>query len=460
MPLTPKQMEGLARLRALLARGNGELAEFLREQHPADLAEILEELTEQERTAVFRLLDDERAAEVLGELDVETQAEVVRALGKEKAGDIIEEMSTDDAADLLAELSPDQRGQILGEMAAEDAADVRELLHYAPETAGGRMTTDFVSLREDMTAQEAIEHLRREAPDAESIYYVYVLDNHDHLVGVISLRELIIAPPDALIRDVMRRKVVAVYYDQDQEEVARVVSKYNLLAVPVVDHEGRMLGMVTVDDVIDVLEEEATEDVLRLGATGAPAPEAEERGFAASVWALIRPRLPWLVTLLFLEMGTSVITDFFQRFVDDATASMLALFTVVMAGESGNAATQSLAVVVRGLATGEIRPGEMARVVLRESAAGLTVGAICGAVIGVAAAFMTRAPHVGLTVGLAMLVNLFVAKTLGGLFPVVINRLGIDPAVASGPFITTMTDNLSVFFFYGLAALLLRALAG
>lgn len=458
LPLTQQQLEGLAKLRDLLDRDPGRLTAFLREQLAADLAEWLEELNEAERTAVFRLLDSEQAAEVLGELDLDTQADLVAALGKEKAGDIIEEMPSDEAADLLAELTPEEQGQILGELEAENAAEVRELLTFDPDTAGGLMTTDFITLREDMTAEQAIAHLRKVGPDAETIYYVYVVNGGGQLVGVISLRDLIVAPPQTRIREVMRTRVISVRADQDQEEVAKLVSKYNLLAVPVVDDQQRILGVVTVDDVLDVMEEEATEDVLRMGAAGAPVEEEEKASFLSAVWAIARPRLPWLVSLLFLEMGSGVIASFFHNFVSETTAALLALFTVVMAGESGNAATQSLAVVVRGLATGEIRQKEMLRVVAREAATGLIVGAVCGLVLMVTAALWHQSWTFGAAVGLALLANLFLAKLLGGLFPLVINRLGIDPAVASGPLITTLTDNTSMLVYYGTAALLLAKL--
>lgn len=443
------------RLRRLLAERSAELGPFLREQHPADLAEWLEELTEEERTAVFELLDPEQAAVVLGELELETQADLVTALGKDRAGDIIEEMPADEAVDLLAELTPEEQGQILAKMEAEDAADVRELLEYDPETAGGIMTTEYITVQEEMTAQQAIEHLRQVGPDAETIYYVYVINGGEKLVGVMSLRDLIVARPETLVREIMRTKVVSVYADQDQEEVARIVSKYNLLAVPVTDRAGRLLGVVTVDDVIDVLEEEATEDALRMSAV---TPDDEDPGatdFRANIWRLAKPRLPWLVALLFLELASGKVIDHFQSGFTPATLTLLTIFITTMAGEAGNAATQALAVVVRSLATGEISTGDILRVVWRELRVGVTVGAICGLVLFTLAFAWHRDLHLGLTVGLAIAVNIPVAKILGAFFPIVITRMGIDPAVASGPFITTVTDVTSMLTYFGIATYML-----
>lgn len=452
--MKPDQVKALSRLKDLLQRGGADLAAFLKDQHPADLAEMLQELPEERRVAVIRLLDEEAAALVIGEMELEAQASLMRVLGRSEAGHILEEMSADDVADLLAELTPEQAGQLLGEMGPEDAEDVRDLLEYDPESAGGIMTTEFVSFGEGVTAQAAIDHLRREAPDAETIYYLYVVDEDGRLTGVLSLRELIVAPPDKPLRDIMRRKVLAVRAGEDQEQVARIVSKYDLLAVPVVDADNRLLGVVTVDDAIDVLEEEATEDLYQLGATALPEREIP-RGVAAAVWELAKPRLPWLVSLLFLELGSSYIVGTFSGLVTPALAAALAVFTIVMAGESGNAATQALAVVVRGIATGEIREEDLPMVVFREGLVGLLVGAVTGLLLFGLSLAISRDMRFAAAVGLALSLNLFIAKVLGGLFPVVIHRLGIDPAVASGPFITTLTDNTSMLVYYGMAAWIL-----
>lgn len=453
--MTQQQREGLEYLRSLLAGDPADLKAYLTEQHPADLAEWLEELTDEQRETLFGLLDPEQAAVILGELDLETQADLVTALDREKAGDIIEEMATDEAADLLAELTPEEQGQILGELAEEDAADVRELLEHDPETAGGLMTTDYITLRADMTMQAALEHLREVGPDAETIYYVYVVDEGERLVGVMSLRDLIVSPTDRHVRDAMRKKILSVYVDEDQEEVARQVSKYNLLAIPVVDRQERLVGVITVDDVIDVLEEEATEDALRMSAV---TPDTEDPGatdFGANIWRLVRPRLPWLVALLFLEIVSGKVVEHFQNGMPAGTLTLLTIFITTMAGESGNAATQALAVVVRSLATGEIGTKDVLKVVWRELRVGVTAGIICGVVLAALALVMKGSVPLAMVVGIAIAINIPVAKIMGAFFPIVITRLGVDPAVASGPFITTVTDVTSMLTYFGIATLIL-----
>ncbi|HWI63164.1 MAG TPA: magnesium transporter [Symbiobacteriaceae bacterium] len=453
--MTQKQLEGLTQLRELLGNDPETLKAFLNEQHEADVAEWLEELTDEEREMIFGLMEAERAAEVLGELELETQADLITELDPEKAGDILDEMPTDEAADLLAELTPEEQGEILSEMEAEEAADVRELMEHESDTAGGIMTTDFITVFQEMTAQEAIEHLRDVGPDAETIYYVYVVDDRERLMGVLSLRDLIVAPPYRSVREIMRTKVLSVRVDEDQEEVAKIVSKYDLMAIPVVDQQDRLVGVITVDDVLDVMEEEATEDALRMSAV---TPDEEDPGatdFGANIWKLVKPRLPWLIALLFLEVVSGKVVEHFQANIPAATLVLLTIFITTMAGEAGNAATQALAVVVRSLATGEIETKDIFRVVWRELRVGVTAGIICGIVLAGIAFFMKGSLALALVVGLAIAINIPVAKIMGAFFPILITRLGIDPAVASGPFITTVTDVTSMLTYFGIATLIL-----
>lgn len=444
--MSPEFQAAAQRLSELLSQGSAELAGYLQEQHPADVAEWLEELPPERRVTVLRLLGTEQAALVLGELDLDTQAELVQALGQEATGDILEEMSDDEAADLLGELSPEHAGRLLGEMGAEDAADVRELLTYESDTAGGLMTTDYVAVKANWTAEKTIVELRRLAPDAETAYYVYAVDEVGVLVGVLSLRELIVAPPATPISTIMRSRMVKVLASDDQEEVARTVSKYNLMAVPVVDESGVLLGIITADDVIDVLEEEATEDIYRFASSSAAEAKA---GPLAGIWLAVRSRLPWLVMLLFLEMIAGTVVEQYAELLK--TMTVLAFFIPVMAGEAGNAATQSIAVVVRGLATGDIVPSEAIRVVWRELRVGTVVGLACGVTLFAAAWIWQGDVQVAAITGIALTLVLPVAKLLGALFPMLIHRIGLDPAVASGPFITTLTDVLSMLTYFGVA---------
>ncbi len=314
------------------------------------------------------------------------------------------------------------------------------------------MTTEYVSVMEDFTAEEAIATLRKIAPDAETIYYVFVVNTHNQLVGVISLRELIVAAPTTLIRDVMHRKVVSVPVDMDQEEVARIVSKYNFLAVPVIDDQQHLLGIVTVDDVIDVIHEEVTEDIFRLA--GAPGEEEDEED--TSVWKIatsLKARLPWLfVTML----GGLVSGQILSHFSDQINAVVaLAFFIPLLTGMGGNVGTQSSTVTVRGIATGQIKGKGAWKIVCREALVGLMIGLVLGVFVGVVASWWQDKPMLGLVVGLAMAGNMLTAAAMGAFVPLTFRKLGIDPAVASAPFISTAIDITGLLIYSTLATLLI-----
>lgn len=433
------------------------LAILLEEVQPYDLAVALHHLPEEHSLRVLTALEPAVAAETLEHLEYAEQYRFLHHMEETAARRILEEMSSDDVADLVGALHPRQEQEMLKLLPRELADTIRNLAEYPEHTAGGRMTVDYVQVRQQMTAEQILAHLRKVGREADTIQYIYVVDSAGRLTGVCSLLEVIVADPGENVSEFMNHSPISVPAAMDQEEVAEIVSNYDFNAVPVVSPDNRMLGIVTVDDVIDVLQEEATEDVLRMGATDVP-DDVDEKTFLQSVWALAKPRLPWLISLLFLEMGSSFIVGWFSDLVTPTVATMLALFTVVMSGETGNAATQSLAVVVRGLATGEIEQKDMPRIVLREMLVGVVVGVIVGLTLMLTGWVWQHDLRFGFAVGLALAVNLVVAKTLGGLFPVVIQRIGIDPAVASGPFITTLTDNTSVFVYYGIAAVVLRNL--
>ncbi len=435
----------------LQQRREDELRTLLAPLHPADLAEILEELEDEQRSSIMHLLTEEAAADAIAEMEPEDQASILTALSEERAQEILEEMSADDVADLVGELDPRQAGQILKLMDAEDATDVRELLGFRSDTAGGIMTTEYISVHAAVTADEAINEMRRAAPSAETAYYVYVINAKEQLVGVLSLRELIIAPPNALVREIMRTSVVSVHVNEDQEEVARVVKKYNLLAVPVVDDQDVLRGIITVDDVIDVLEEEATEDLYRAGGIGEAEQELDLEG---GIWPSVKSRLPWLMGLLFLSLVSGKVIEHFNPLMNNVTA--LTVFITTMAGGAGNAATQALTVVVRGLATGEVDMEHFWNIVWREARIGLTIGLICGVVLGATATLWHGSVWIGLIVGLAISINLMLAKAAGSIVPVLIQKIGLDPAVASGPFIATVTDTTSMLVYFSIATVVVR----
>ena len=286
----------LKELRTFIAENKvDQVRDKLERFQAADIAELLEELEQQERQWIISHLDNETAALAINELDPELGSELLKHLNEKRAVEILEEMSSDDAADLLSEMPDHDQNRYLRLLQTEDQQDVRELMTYPEDTAGGLMTTEYVAIREDITVDKAIEVLRETAPDAETVYYIYVINLQNQLVGVISLRELIIASPQSIIRDIARRNIVSVPVDMDQEEVARIVSKYNFLAVPVVDHDGSLLGIITVDDVIDVIHEEASEDIYRLAGAPGEDEEEEEVEFFPRIKASLKARLPWLI---------------------------------------------------------------------------------------------------------------------------------------------------------------------
>lgn len=425
------------------------LRRCLQEFHAADIAEMMDTVNIAQGIKVLRVMESGKAAAALMEIDRDMIPRLLEGLGRKRTAEIFTEMFTDDAADLVGKLPLDQQQTILDLMHARDAKTVRQLLQYGKETAGGIMTTEYVVIPQDITAAQAIETLRFIAPDAETVYYVYVVNGSNQLVGIISLRELIVSSPGSLIKDIMRTNVISVHVRTDQEEVARQVAKYDFLAIPVVNDYTELLGIVTVDDVLDVIEEEATEDIMLMTASM----DSEGQEFDAGALQRAARRLPWLVILMFGSLLAGNVIAGFSSTLEQVTA--LAFFITVMAGGPGNVATQSLAVVVRGLATGQVDPGKVFSVIFKEVRVGVLVGAVCGTVLAMIGYVWRRSPELGLVVGAALALSMIMATVLGSLVPLVINRMGIDPALASGPFITTLMDVISMLIYFSLASIIL-----
>ena len=427
----------------------GDLKQFLlraEKTEPADLGDVLASLDDQERLAVVKQLPPRLSGRALLEMPDETQAEeTLVALESETAGEIVEELPDDEAADLVGALDPADQQRILAEV--EDRADVETLLRYDPETAGGIMTAQVVSVREDSTAAEAIDALRRQAEEVEDFPHVFVVDSDRKLVGVLPLKGLVMSPADRPVREFMENADVRVAPEEDQEEVARLIKRYDVAGVPVVDAAGRLLGQVTFDDVIDVVEEEQTEDMLRFGGVSAD----EELG--ARWTTAVRSRLPWLfVNLLTAFMAGAVV----YLFKDTVTRTVaLAVWMPIIAGMGGNAGTQALAVTVRRLALGLIPADRFLRVVGKEILVGLVNGLAIGVTVSVVAVAMGGGPELGLVVFLAMAGNLFVAGFAGAFIPILLERFKVDPAIASSIFVTTFTDVCGFLLLLGLAGTLL-----
>lgn len=428
-----------------------ELLEKVVDFHPADIAEILLDFDEQEQKYLFKLLPHDFAAEVLNEVDGDTFTSILRNLTEEKTTEILDEMSLDDVADILGELSESEQTKIIEFFDHEDATDIRDLMQYSEDTAGGIMTTEFISVREDMTINQAIDELRSMEKEAETIYYVYVTDYIGALVGVLSLREIIMSSPNVFVSEVMQSNIIYVNVNIDQEEVAKMVAKYDLLAIPVVDNDTILQGIITVDDILDVIEEEATEDIFRIAGTGEI--EYDESDSTANhLVASVKSRLPWLMITLLGSFITGAVISGFEGQISSNTA--LVKFMPALTGMGGNIGTQSSTLTVRGIATGKINTKEISKILLRESLVGVLIGIICGISIGLVAGFVFKQPQLGPVVGIAMIANMLTASTIGTLAPLVFKNIGIDPAVASAPFISTTIDITGNMIYFSLVKIL------
>jgi magnesium transporter len=428
---------------------NGEIPVFVRRAHdfePADLADVLAALDEDERIAVVQALPPELSSQALAELPEDAHAEqTLAALSPERAAEIVEELEDDDAAGILRELEPETQEAILQEV--EDRAEVERLLKYEEETAGGRMTTHLVTVRDSATTAEALEAIRRQSEEVEDFYQVFVVDDDRRLVGILPFKSLVVSRPDRRIREFMEPADISVKPDLDQEEVARVMARYNLPSVAVVDDTGRLLGRVTFDDVIDVVEAETTEDLLKFGGVSA------DEELAAAWTDSVRSRLPWLYVNLLTAFLAGGVVYYFQDTLQRTV--LLAVWMPIIAGMGGNAGTQALAVTVRRLALGLIPEHRLLGVVGKEVLVGVTNGLAVGVVVGLVASLVGEQTMLGLVVFLAMTVNLLVAGFAGAFIPIVLERLGVDPAIASSIFVTTFTDTFGFLLLLGLAGWLL-----
>ncbi len=413
---------------------------------PADLGEILAALDDDERLRLVRLLPTELSSHALVEMPGDAHAEdMLAALEPEHAAEIVEALDDDDAADILGELDADQQERILAEV--EDRSGVDRLLRYDEETAGGRMTTHVVTVTDTDTVGLALEAVRRQGENLDDVMEIFVIDSARRLVGTLSFKRLVLTAPEVLVRDRMEIATAQVGPEVDQEEVARVLSRYNLPSIPVVDNSGRLLGRITYDDVIDVAEEEATEDLLRFGGVS---PDEELGGRWSSA---VRSRLPWLYVNLLTAFLAATVVYLFKDTIE--RMAILAVWMPIVAGMGGNAGTQALAVTVRRLSLGHVPVTRLREVINKEMLVGVFNGAAIGLAIAAVAVLVGESWRLGLVVFLAMSLNLFVAGFAGSFVPVMLERLGIDPAVASSIFVTTFTDVCGFGLLLGLATLFL-----
>jgi len=433
----------------------GPLHDFLKSLRAGDISEAMKSLDEDERKTVFGLLGVENASGLFHEVDIPLISRILQDWDNARLAKILDITAPDDGADVLEILPHKKREKVLRSMDKKKAKEIQKLLSYDEKTAGGIMTTDFVTLSQDLKAREALEYIRKNV-NIETIHHLYVIDRDERLVGVLPLRRLIAISPereDIVLKDIMTANVIATNINTDQEEIAKLVAQHNLLALPVIDEERRMVGRITVDDVIDVVQQEANEDFYKMAGA------LWEAGYLdKTIFTKARMRLPWLLACLLGGVITGGVITFFREAISQVV--VLACFIPVIMGMGGNVGIQSSTIIIRGIATGHIDIHVIRKFLFKEVSVGLILGLICGLGIGIAARFWPNAkPLLGLVVGIAMFIALTVAATFGALLPALFKRLNIDPAVAAGPFITTVIDVAAIAVYLGLATMLLTLLA-
>ena len=436
--------------RLLRRQAKTNLIKLTRKTHPADLATVFRHFTDEEQIEIFTLMNEnEHTAEFLSELDDALVNDLLANESLERIASIIEKAPTNDQSGILNVLEEEKAQSVIELLNAEEQEGIAEIMGYPEDSAGALMNTEVFTLNEGITAGEAIKTLQ-DQEEAEMVFYLYITDNDDRLVGVISLRALTTTPSTTTLKDMMIKNVHSVRPETDQEEVARVVAQYNYLAVPVIDPDSHLLGIVTVDDVVDVIREEATEDFLQMAGAG-----KDREILLKSSWENAKTRLPWLFASWVGGVIAAYLIGVFENMLENIIA--LAAFIPVILGMGGNIATQSSTIIVRGMATGRVHIGGEIKLIIKEMQVGLLLGILYGILLGVFAkiTFPNAHNYLGVVVGLSICVSMIVAATVGTIIPLILRKLDIDPAVATGPFVTTSIDILGVLFYFLIAGLFL-----
>lgn len=431
------------------------LRDILTTMKPYDIAAIFEELQDEKTPILFRIMPKELAAETFVEMDDETQEFLIHGLSDSELKEVVDELFVDDAVDLIEEMPANVVKRILRQADKDMRKQINELLKYPEDSAGSIMTTEFIVLRPDMTAEMAIKRIRRTGVDKETIYTCYVTDNNNKLIGISTVKDLLLADDDDLVKELMEENVISVNTLDDQEQVAQMFSNYNFLALPVVDNENRLVGIVTIDDAIDVIQEEATEDIEKMAAV-LPSDKPYMR---TSVWGIYRKRIPWLLVLMLSATFTSTIISSFEGAL--ASVIVLSSFIPMITGSGGNAGSQASVSVIRALSLGEIEFKSMFKVLWKE----LRVSILCGATLA-AANFIKlmifdlngnpNAFVIALVVSLTLLGTIMMSKLVGSSLPLLASKIGFDPAVMANPLISTVCDSLSLLIYFGIATSILN----
>jgi magnesium transporter len=437
-----------SKIKNALSGNDALLQTVLSEYHASEIAILFERLNDEERQRIINLLSIEIASEVISEMHEETHPEeLLLMLHPDKRAEIVEELDYDDAADIIAQLEVDEQKELLDDLSEDDASNIRNLLSYEEDTAGGLMNTEFIRINLNLTKKDAIDEIIRQSEDMEEFYTIYVVDDNNIFQGIVSLKDLLKAKGNLNIAELVKAEVAWVSPDTDQEEVARLISQYNITSIPVLASDMKLLGRVTFDDVIDVLEDENTEDILKISGV------SEDEELSGNWREAVKSRLPWLVINLATAFLASAVVRFYEPTL--AKIAVLTAYMTIIAGMGGNAATQALAVTVRRISLYDLTDHQAYRTVLKEFTVGMINGAATGLIVLVFSLIFDSNPLMGLVIFLAMTGNLVVAGVAGAAIPLLLKRLGIDPAIASSIIITTFTDIFGFFLLLGLASRLL-----
>lgn len=436
---------------SIKARNSQFLMRLIDDMLPADVADLIEHLNPDERLFLFDLLEPEGAGDVLVEIEAPVQERILSDLDNRAITEIVQELDSDDAADLVGDLPADRAKEIIETVGEEVSEELQKLLPYAEDTAGGIMALEFVVVKADSTIQKAIDTIREKREEVENLYYLWVIDDFERLVGVISLKDLVLEPSEHRVSNIMNPDVISVHVNRDQEEVANLVKKYDLVAIPVVDDHNRLVGRITHDDIMDVIEEEADEDIsLMAGVINQEI--AEESSIKIS-----RARLPWLIAGLFGGILAAVVINQFETSLERIIA--LSFFFPVIMAMGGNTGTQAATVAVRGLATGDISLVNIGKRLWVEMKVAFVNGVICGVLLGLIVGTWLSDYGLGSIVTLSLILIVLTSGVIGAAIPLVLKRLDIDPALATGPFVTTSNDILSLVIYLGLITIFLRITA-
>ena len=438
----------VSRLKSALNSDDNQLTVILDEYHASEIAILFESLTKEDRQRIINLLPVEKASEIISEMHEEAHPEeLLLQLHPDKRTEIVEELDYDDATDIISQLDEHEQKEILGDLSEDDASSIRNLLSYDEDTAGGLMNTEFIRIQLHLTKKDAIDEIIRQSEEIEEFYTIFVIDEHNVFHGIVSLKDIIKAKGNVQITELVKTDVAWVSPDTDQEEVARLISQYNITSIPVLDNQMRLLGRVTFDDVIDVLEDENTEDILKISGV------SEDEELSGNWVEAVKSRLPWLI----INLGTAFLASAVVRYFEPTIAkiAVLSAYMTIIAGMGGNAATQALAVTVRRISLYDLTDNQAYRTVLKEFTVGLINGAATGLIVFVFAIIFDGNPLLGLVIFLAMTGNLLIAGVTGAAIPLVLKRVGIDPAIASSIIITTFTDVFGFMLLLGLASKLL-----